>query len=360
MNFARHGTQAVVSGPGVIITAGSPNKGGGNQKNMEAYSQYAPAGVASTAGVLSGPTASTVVRKGQVTILNILHSTGNTGVMVRNITFQGTDATLFSLSTVPSLPFLIGIGELRLLSLVYNGNKAIANASLLVTYSANTNLSMPLQGTLNTQPPTKTPSKTPTRSPTKPPTRLPTRPPTKQPSRPPTKPPTKPPTLFPNMPPTRLPTKSPTKPPTRPPTKSPTRAPTRFPTILSAGVPTKSPTTSPAPTPPTKTQTKPPTHFPTIPPTRFPTRFPTEPPTKTPTKNPTRSPTKPPTKSPTRFPTVPPTRLPTKLPTPRPTSTPTPVARFGTTCFPADGNLLRSSVLVRMCFEQRVSHAVQT
>ncbi len=44
MNFARHGTQAIVSGSGIFTLAGSPNLGGGNQKNMEVYGVNNPTG----------------------------------------------------------------------------------------------------------------------------------------------------------------------------------------------------------------------------------------------------------------------------------------------------------------------------
>ena len=55
MNHTRHGTQTIVSGQGVYIVAGSPNKGGGNQKNMEVYNADLPSGMAGVAGVLSAP-----------------------------------------------------------------------------------------------------------------------------------------------------------------------------------------------------------------------------------------------------------------------------------------------------------------
>src|SRR5690606_22672587 len=37
MKHARHGTQGIVSGNGIYVLAGSPNKGGGSQKNMEFF-----------------------------------------------------------------------------------------------------------------------------------------------------------------------------------------------------------------------------------------------------------------------------------------------------------------------------------
>ncbi len=44
MNYARHGTQAIVSGKGIYTLCGSPNRGGGRQKNMEVYGKDKPEG----------------------------------------------------------------------------------------------------------------------------------------------------------------------------------------------------------------------------------------------------------------------------------------------------------------------------
>lgn len=53
LNFQRHGAQGIVSGDGIVVLAGSPNRGGGNQKNMEFYGQDNPMGSASAASILS-------------------------------------------------------------------------------------------------------------------------------------------------------------------------------------------------------------------------------------------------------------------------------------------------------------------
>jgi large repetitive protein len=146
LNFGRHGTQAFVSGPGVIITGGSPTRGGGHQTNMEAYSQFAPVGTASTAGVLRGPSGSIAVAKDQVVSVTLVHSSGNTGVYIQNISVQGTDAAVFSLPSLPSLPFLLGRSETRAVFVRYSGSKALATARLVVAYSGSSALNLPLQG----------------------------------------------------------------------------------------------------------------------------------------------------------------------------------------------------------------------
>ncbi len=49
LNHGRHGTQAIVSGNGIYILGGSPNRGGGNQRNMEVYGVNNPSGNSITA-----------------------------------------------------------------------------------------------------------------------------------------------------------------------------------------------------------------------------------------------------------------------------------------------------------------------
>lgn len=44
MLYARHGTQAILSGEGIYLAGGSPLRGGGNQRNMEVYYMDKPTG----------------------------------------------------------------------------------------------------------------------------------------------------------------------------------------------------------------------------------------------------------------------------------------------------------------------------
>jgi N-acetylneuraminic acid mutarotase len=166
LKYGRHGTQALVSGSGVIITGGSPTRGGGYQTNMEAYSQFAPVGVASSAGILRGPIGSVAVTRDQLASVTLSHSSGNTGIYIQNISVQGTDAAAFNLPSAPSVPFLVGTAETRTVFVRYSGNKALASAGLVVAYSGSSTLSLALQG-INPNPlPTKRPSKQPTLKPT--------------------------------------------------------------------------------------------------------------------------------------------------------------------------------------------------
>lgn len=134
MNYTRHGTQAILSGQGVYILAGSPNKGGGNQKNMEVYNVDAPAGTASVAGQLSAP-ASTFVTGAGTALVDFDHTGGNQGVYVTDISLSGIDAPSFSLASPASDLLLVPIGGSQAVGVDYNGGSASASAFLDVTHS---------------------------------------------------------------------------------------------------------------------------------------------------------------------------------------------------------------------------------
>lgn len=150
MNHPRHGTQAIVSGGGFFVAGGSPRKGGGNQKNMEVYGSNTPAGVASTAGVLSGPGAAVTIQATSSADLVIRHTTGNTGAFVNSLSITGPDAALFTLNISGKLPwtslnaFLIPVGGRRVVTVHCKTHKANANASLRVKYGTTENLYIPL------------------------------------------------------------------------------------------------------------------------------------------------------------------------------------------------------------------------
>jgi hypothetical protein len=151
MRHGRHGTQAIVSGPGVIVTAGSPYQGGASQTNMEAYSRYRPEGNASTPGVLRAKWAGGVPVQPNGTSYNLTlyHAGGSTGVVVQSFGLSGTDAADYALVAPPSVPrtapFLLGAGESVTLAVRYKGAKASgAVADLTVRYSGGRTLLFPV------------------------------------------------------------------------------------------------------------------------------------------------------------------------------------------------------------------------
>jgi hypothetical protein len=170
LNHGRHGTEAIVSGSSVIITAGSPLSGAGSQTKMEAYGLYAPSGIASTPGVLAASGSNNrTVHVDRPTDVVLAHVSGNTGVIVQDIALVGIDAPCFTLTAAPAMPFLIGTGESIELRVTCTGScETPVVAELVVTYSGGGTASWTLEGAgSTTQRPTHAPvSKQPTQMPT--------------------------------------------------------------------------------------------------------------------------------------------------------------------------------------------------
>jgi hypothetical protein len=157
LNFGRHGTQAIVSGQGVYVTAGSPNRGGGNQRNMEVFNQDAPAGIASVAGLLSAP-AIVDVTAGTPATVTLQQSGGNQGIFVESITISGPDSSDFAIISGFPSALLIGNGETHNVRIQYSGSENDAEAQVTVLYSGDQVLIVTLNGKLSGQPPAPTPS----------------------------------------------------------------------------------------------------------------------------------------------------------------------------------------------------------
>ena len=143
LNHARHGFQAIVSGGGVYVAAGSPNQGGGNQKNMEVYSADTATGTPSVAGGLAVPPSATVVSDTPASIF-LAHVSGSQGIYVESVSLSGPDAADFSLLAPVTAPFLLPISATRELQLEYTGGANQAAASVDVAYSGGQIASIPL------------------------------------------------------------------------------------------------------------------------------------------------------------------------------------------------------------------------
>jgi large repetitive protein len=134
LNHPRHGTQAIVSGQGIYVTAGSPNQGGGNQKNMEVYAADLPGGTTSLAGTLSAPSSATLTSMLPNNI-QLAHTAGNVGLYVTDVSLTGPDAGDFILHSSVADPFLIPPSSSRDISLEYLGTLDGASASMTVTFN---------------------------------------------------------------------------------------------------------------------------------------------------------------------------------------------------------------------------------
>ncbi|MEO0468610.1 MAG: malectin domain-containing carbohydrate-binding protein [Bacteroidota bacterium] len=153
MNHARHGTQAIVSGDGIHITSGSPNQGGGNQTNMEVYGTDNPNGQAIDASELSGPVSLDFANDG-TQILQLQATNGDQGIFIRDIQINGPQAAEFGISSGYQDHFLLAANTTYDLNIQFAaaGNGA-RTASLIVEYSNNNSLSIPLNGQGGTPPP---------------------------------------------------------------------------------------------------------------------------------------------------------------------------------------------------------------
>ncbi len=134
LNFQRHGTQGIVSGDGIVVVGGSPNRGGGNQRNMEFYGQDNPVGVASAVSILSAD-ALVSFAIGETKTISITNSGGNIGTLLSNMTLTGPDASEFNIDS-GDVPFkLIGENATHDISISYTGNTHEKNAILTISYN---------------------------------------------------------------------------------------------------------------------------------------------------------------------------------------------------------------------------------
>lgn len=146
LNFERHGTQAIVSGQGVFLLAGSPARGGGNQKNMEFYGSNAPEGDAIVAGILDAPDAVIFETAGTQTV-NLQLSGGNVAAYIRSMTISGPDAADFTLTSGSLQNGLILPDTSRSLEITLTGTGDNRNAVLNIAYGASSTLNILLSTT---------------------------------------------------------------------------------------------------------------------------------------------------------------------------------------------------------------------
>ncbi len=135
----RHGTQAIVSGNGIFILAGSPNLAGGNQKNMEYFGQDAPVGEVSTASTLTAPN-SLIVEANTSGNFDIDITVGNVGVIVRSMQISGAGASNFQITLGALTNALLNAGSSNQVTISRNGAASNANAILTINYGASSSV----------------------------------------------------------------------------------------------------------------------------------------------------------------------------------------------------------------------------
>lgn len=142
----RHGTQAIVSGDGIHVAAGSSSQGGGGKmKNMEYYGTDNPSGspLAASQLQLPGSVQVSAVSGGTITAST---TNGNTGLLITGATITGPDAALFALDS--PLDFaLIAPNSTALITVRFNGTSGGKTATLTVNYGNGGTAVVALNGT---------------------------------------------------------------------------------------------------------------------------------------------------------------------------------------------------------------------
>lgn len=105
MHHPRHGTQAILSGEGIYIAAGSPTRGGGRQLNMEVYNKDKPKGEPLIASVLESPSSVEIMR-GLSTSIEIKNEGGNTGSYITSVKLIGKNANEFKIESNNNLTLI--------------------------------------------------------------------------------------------------------------------------------------------------------------------------------------------------------------------------------------------------------------
>ncbi len=84
MNYPRHGTQAIVSGNGIFIAGGSPNRGGGRQHHMEVFGENSPYGEPLESSVIGVASNVKIPKEGKGKVILTCEG-GNTGIFINEV-----------------------------------------------------------------------------------------------------------------------------------------------------------------------------------------------------------------------------------------------------------------------------------
>ena len=142
MNYPRHGTQAIVSGEGIFIACGSPNRGGGRQHNMEVYNKNTPMGKQAVASELQVQ-AHQELSVNTSSPLKIECIEGNTAIFVHSVAIEGDNPEKFGI-TMPSENLLIDTDNPLILNVTHLGDKKGEKATITILYNGDMKRSVSL------------------------------------------------------------------------------------------------------------------------------------------------------------------------------------------------------------------------
>ena len=129
----RHGTQAITSGDGIHVTAGSHTQGSkGKMRNMEYFGTDNPFGIPLRISQLQTPD-SVGISPSSTETITVACDGGNTGIIITDVTITGPDAEAFYLQS-PIDFTLLKPGAAIDLTVGFNGFDADKTATLLISF----------------------------------------------------------------------------------------------------------------------------------------------------------------------------------------------------------------------------------
>jgi N-acetylneuraminic acid mutarotase len=133
MNYARHGTQAILSGNSIYITAGSPTRGGGRQLNMEVYNEDSAEGLPILTSHFE-TTEAISINLGKSKTISIKNTGGNSASFINSIELVGKDSDSFKINSKLDLT-LIDANSTFKIDVVHIGNTKSQSAELKIIYN---------------------------------------------------------------------------------------------------------------------------------------------------------------------------------------------------------------------------------
>ncbi len=140
---ARQGMQAIVSGNGIFVLGGSPNRGGGNQKNLEYLGEDNPVGNPSVASTVSAPS-EVVIDETLIADIALDVTGGNVGVIITSMELSGADAADFAIVSGELTQSLLVSDTSHLIGIQLNDGSTNKSAILTINYGNGSMLSVDL------------------------------------------------------------------------------------------------------------------------------------------------------------------------------------------------------------------------
>ena len=133
MIYARHGTQAILSGEGIYMAGGSPLRGGGNQLNMEVYFKDNAQGTKLQVVELELPEAMEIP-VGEETTIELNNKSRVAGIFVKDLRIEGATGIPMEIKTLVQNR-LLDPGETLKITIGSTGTVGVGMGELVVYYN---------------------------------------------------------------------------------------------------------------------------------------------------------------------------------------------------------------------------------